>query len=251
MMSGISTVCLTICAMVTCAQASDQGAQRYNEGNALYRQGRYIDAIQRYEAALATGVQNAGVYYNLGNAHFKNGALGRALLNYEKARRLDPGDPDVLENIAFANEATVDRFDLEPANAVTRFLSSVYRMVSPDGLTLWVSFFFLLVCLGVGGKIFVDAHRLRWLALSAIAVFGCLICGALLTAKIGDLQTEEGIILAVETTGRSGPGEDYLQVFALHEGTKVIVERKEGRWGLVRLPNGIGGWIVLDGVGMI
>ena len=59
------------------------------------------------------------------------------------------------------------------------------------------------------------------------------------------------IVLKAETVGRSGPGEDFLQVFSLHEGAKVSIERKEGLWVLVRLPNGIGGWIVLDGIGKI
>ena len=43
-----------------------------------------------------------------------------------------------------------------------------------------------------------------------------------------------------------GPGDEYIKHFALHEGTKVAVQRQSGEWCLVRLPNGLGGWIRAD-----
>ena len=56
-------------------------------------------------------------------------------------------------------------------------------------------------------------------------------------------RVPQGIVLADEAIGRSGPGRDFLQVFTLHEGTKVEIERVEGGWLLVRLRSGLGGWI--------
>jgi len=32
----------------------------------------------------------------------------------------------------------------------------------------------------------------------------------------------------------------------MHEGTKVRVVRSEGDWSLVRLQNGLGGWVRID-----
>ncbi len=89
------------------------------------------------------------------------------------------------------------------------------------------------------------------MVLLAFGLLGCGVGSALLATKAGDMNTPAAIVLAAETIGRSGPGDDFLQAFTLHEGTKVVLERKEGPWGLVRLPNGIGGWIVLDAIGMI
>jgi tetratricopeptide (TPR) repeat protein len=249
--SILASYALLALVSVTGISAVDLGSALYNQGNVLYRDGDYSGAAEKYEAALATGIRHADVYFNLGNAHFKQGSLGRALLNYERARRFSPADGDILDNIRFANATKVDRFDLESDNAVTRFLSAAYRSVSPDGLTIWTSLAFLIACGFAGAAIFVDGRRVRWLILVAVSLAACGGGGALLAAKVGDLNVKEGIVLSVETVGRSGPGEDYLQVFVLHEGTKVVLERTEGLWGLVRLPNGIGGWIVLGAVDLI
>jgi hypothetical protein len=40
-------------------------------------------------------------------------------------------------------------------------------------------------------------------------------------------------------------------VFAVHEGTKLRVVRREGGWLLVRLANGLGGWLAAGVVEVI
>ena len=42
---------------------------------------------------------------------------------------------------------------------------------------------------------------------------------------------------------RSAPDQAQTVVFALHEGTKVRIERREQDWLLIRLANGLGGWL--------
>ena len=70
------------------------------------------------------------------------------------------------------------------------------------------------------------------------------IVGGLLGAKIHQREAVlRAVILAEEAVARSGPGPDYLQVFSVHEGTAVVIEREEADWTLVRLPNGVGGWV--------
>ena len=224
---------------------------RYNEGNALYRSESFSEAVSRYEEALATGLRNADVYFNMGNAHYKMGDLGVAMLNYERARRLRPTDADILENIAFASASLTDRFEEDEPNVVTRFLSGIYHAISLNGLAILVSLSFVLGCIGVGAALFSTERRLRWLTVTVAALLTCGLGASLLAVKDADLTAVEGIVLKLETVGRSGPGTDFLQVFTLHEGTKIILERQEGAWGLVRLPNGIGGWVPLDAVGMI
>ena len=54
------------------------------------------------------------------------------------------------------------------------------------------------------------------------------------------------IALAEVVTARSGPDIDQTEVFIMHEGTKVRVVRSEGDWSLVRLENGLGGWVRVD-----
>ena len=91
--------------------------------------------------------------------------------------------------------------------------------------------------------IFVPVRRLLWGGLLVVFVGGLLGSAAMLAFKAHQHSIPKAIILVDEAIGRSGPGPDFLQVFALHEGTKVEIERVEGRWLLVRLRSGLGGWV--------
>src|SRR5262249_18396747 len=46
--------------------------------------------------------ESGNLYFNVGNAWFKAGDVGRAILDWERARRLVPGDPDLLANLGWA-----------------------------------------------------------------------------------------------------------------------------------------------------
>src|SRR5262249_59285760 len=72
-------------------------------GNSLYSEERYAEAAAQYEQILGEGLASGSLYFNLGNAYFKAGDVGRAMLNYERARRLMPGDPDLVANLAYAS----------------------------------------------------------------------------------------------------------------------------------------------------
>ena len=54
---------------------------------------------------------------------------------------------------------------------------------------------------------------------------------------------DEAIVVAEKVMARSGPAESQTEVFTAHEGTKVRLVRSEGQWILVRLTNGLGGWM--------
>ena len=219
----------------------------YNEANALYRKGLYDEAAVRYEEALGQGVRNGTVHYNLGNAYFKAGDLGRAILAYERALSLMPGDEDLRTNLRFVNALKVDREPEAEDNVVVQSLSYAYRSLGADGLTAFSSAcLFLLSGIGVAW-LYVPERRTAWVGLALALAFALSGSGLLAGFKIHERETvRHAVILAEEVVGRSGPGEDYVQVFALHEGTKVRLERSEGQWRLVRLSSGPGGWVLAE-----
>lgn len=250
-LASATAILVVIVAGWSSALGSEAAVALYNEGNARYRAGDYAGAIDRYESALTTGLRNARLYYNLGNAHYKQGNLGRARLNYERALRLAPADADVIANIEVLEAMSVDRFESDPPNAVTRFLAGVYSGLTPGRLAVALTVGIFLACAAGGCLIFRTTQRLRWSAILGVGLVVCISSAALLAARAADLRAEAAVILAAETDGRSGPGDDFLKVFVLHEGTRVAVERREGDWVLVRLPNGIGGWLRADALARI
>ena len=61
----------------------------------------------------------------------------------------------------------------------------------------------------------------------------------------------EAVVGAPQGTARSGPDDGQTEVFIVHQGTKVRIARREGDWFLVRLANGLGGWLPADVVEVI
>ncbi len=226
------------------AGGAGTGARIYNEANALYGQGEFKKAAVRYEEVVSRGVRNGYVFFNLGNAYFKAGETGRAILAYERALRLMPDDEDVIANLRFVNAVKVDRSPDDSANLVTRFLSSGYGLLSADVLAVSGSVCLYLAAAAGVFWLLVPSRRSLCIGLLVLAGMGLGGSGALLTYRVySENAVSEAIVISDKVRGRSGPGDDYLLVFTIHEGTKVTIERVEERWFLVRLPNGIGGWL--------
>lgn len=80
----------------------------YNLGNAIYRQGRFDEAIQKYEnAAQSAGVDDQlknKAFYNLGNAYFEKDQLEKSVEAYKNALRIDPQDEQAKKNLALAQK---------------------------------------------------------------------------------------------------------------------------------------------------
>jgi tetratricopeptide (TPR) repeat protein len=219
----------------------------YVEGNALYRQGDFDAARQRYLAATETGVRDARLFYNLGNSCFKSDRLGEAVLWFERALRLAPRDEDVLANLRFLRRIKRDQDPAEDGDAIY-------------GLYLWPTLNELIgaVSLGLLGLLLVACWRLWWrpgrpaqIVLVGLVVW-ILGVGIVTGARLQrELTLTEAIVLAEEGTARSGPETAQMSVFVVHEGTKVVVERQEDGWLLVRLSSGLGGWLPADVIAII
>ena len=90
---------------------ADSPIAPYNLGTALYRKGRFNEAILAFQESLS---RHSGqtedlpelpyLYYNLGNAQFKTGDIKRAIESYKHALRLNPQDTDAQYNLALAQQ---------------------------------------------------------------------------------------------------------------------------------------------------
>lgn len=79
----------------------------YNLGNALYKQGNWEDAAQRYAQAAnnaKTTGHRADALHNLGNALLKQRKFEQAVGAYEESLRLRPADPDTKMNLQMARK---------------------------------------------------------------------------------------------------------------------------------------------------
>lgn len=77
---------------------------RYNQGNVLYRLGRYPEALEEYRRARSTPdrVLSQATHFNIGNTLFRMGTYEDAIVSYEQALTLDPSDVDAKRNLELA-----------------------------------------------------------------------------------------------------------------------------------------------------
>ena len=90
---------------------ADTPVAPYNLGTALYKKGRFKEAMLAFQESLSRHSSEseelpdlAGIYYNLGNAQFKSGDLGRAIESYKHSLRLNPQDADAQHNLTLAQQ---------------------------------------------------------------------------------------------------------------------------------------------------
>ena len=78
---------------------------KYNLGNAIYKQGRYEEAIPQFEAAASSSLDpemRANSFYNLGNAYFEKQEYEKSVEAYKNSLRIAPDDLDTKKNLSRA-----------------------------------------------------------------------------------------------------------------------------------------------------
>jgi tetratricopeptide (TPR) repeat protein len=222
----------------------------FEDGNRLYQQGDYQTALDNYLRIIDSGLESGALHYNIGNAYFKLGRLGEAILHYERARRLIPGDEDVRANLELARSLTVDEVEPLPRFWLFRAVNSWVRLLPRRWLTLLVGAGYVVAMVGLVVMVLnrgsAAARWARAVAVGSAAVV--LIFGINLSVlELGIGQAEEAIIMAEETPVQSAPSDDRaLQVFTIHEGTKVRIDQRSEEWVEIVLEDGKVGWVRVE-----
>lgn len=226
------------------AESSPQ--ETFASGNAAYERGAYLEAITLYEELLSSGFSSAALHYNLGNAFFKAGRLGEAILAYERARRLDPHDADVRDNLEYLRTLTVDR--IPPVSSPLTALGITYVMeltsADQDAAIFLVAWLSAGLAFALAQAISREGARKAALYAAAFLMVPVLFSGGNLALKSYlDATRSYGVVLEREVNILSGAGEENPTLFTVHEGLKVRLRGRSGEWLQVSLDNGLAGWL--------
>lgn len=215
----------------------------FEEGNALYQEKKYEEAIEKYKAITDAGLESAALYYNLANAYFKTNQLSQAILNYERAARLAPNDDDIRQNLNIANEATIDRFETLPEPMIKTAYHGIFKAMQPGTWGVLALVFLVIMLVGTYLYLYTTKRR-QGFALGIFSFLLGIISLWLAYAHLNNLRNyRPGIVTATSTYVKSGPGEKAEDVFILHEGTKATVTEYYDNWKKIKLPDGKIGWI--------
>lgn len=226
-----------------------QNESVFQEANTLYNDGKYQDAIDKYESIIKSGQHSAELYFNLGNANYKLNKIAPSIFYYEKALRLDPKDKEILNNLAFAQNMTIDAIEQVPEVGMSKFMNKVINIF---GFDLWakLSIIFMLLFAGLFILYYfsytTQKKRLAFITSNA-ALFLMLISLAFAFQKYNLAQKDKpAIVFSQEAEVKSEPNLRSTEVFRLHEGTKVQILDTVNNWKKIKLADGKTGWIPSD-----
>lgn len=232
------------------ASVSPEGL--YSKGNSSYENEDYEKAISNYEKLIETDKVSPEVFYNLGNSYFKLKKIGKAVLNYERALRMDPSDRDILSNLKLARSMTVDKINAAERGFAQNAALFFYDRMTLDELTAVCSFFYLAIILLLIFSIFFVAKRKIIFYTAGSLGAALFVFSIFLSAKFRDENfLKTGIVVVEKIDARSGPKEDYLLQFTLHEGAKVRIIKKVQGWYEIDLSRDLKGWIPETSVDII
>jgi tetratricopeptide (TPR) repeat protein len=218
----------------------------FAKANEAYAQEMYAEAIELYQQIIAVGYESGELYFNLGNAYFKQSEIPSAILFYEKAKKLKPNDEDIDFNLNVANTKIVDKIEPVPEFFLRNWWRSVYNVFSADSWTK-----ICIVCLIVffilfGFYLFSKLMQVRKSAFYAgiIVLFFTLFSFTVAYQKYKLLTSQqEAIIFTPTITVKSSPNPNSVDLFVLHEGSKVKIIERLGEWSEIKIANGSVGWL--------
>lgn len=223
-----------------------QGNTLFDEGNALYNDGKYAEAIDKYKVILDSGQHSAELYFNLGNAYYKLNNVPESIYYFEKALQLKPNDPDIKNNLSYAQNMTIDAIDIQPEVGFNKLFKNMVNYLDYETWSkLSVVFIILFVFLFIWYYFSTNTGKKRFAFISSTAsLFFFAVTIALAFQRFEmDRKDKPAIVFSQEASIKSDPNPNGQELFQLHEGTKVnILETFEG-WNKIKLTDGKTGWI--------
>jgi tetratricopeptide (TPR) repeat protein len=186
---------------------------------------------------------SAPALYNLANAYARQGKPGLAVLNYERARLLDPNDPDVDANLRHVREASG-----LPPESRSRFERAA-SFANPRILAL--AGFIGFLCGGVGAlarKLY-PRHR-RWLGVSALVGFLSAIA-ALCNAVALWPMLHEAVVVTRTAPARVSPVPMGETLFELREAESVETLSRHDSFVMVQTRSGRRGWVSAENLAQV
>ncbi|NOY51789.1 MAG: tetratricopeptide repeat protein [Chlorobi bacterium] len=247
----LSVVLLSLASSLAMANSHKETIEKANQ---LYSQGLYDSSLVMYNSVLSENYQSAELYYNIGNAYFKNNNIPAAILYYEKARKLAPNDEDILYNLNICNSMIVDKIEKVPSLFYKQWWNYFYEMFNANSwavlsLVIWSAFLVVL-----GFYILSKSRSSKKLSF----YLGVL----LLIASVGSIglasqkyyytkENKDAIIFTPTITVKSSPTVSSVDLFVVHEGTKVRILDKVDNWNKIKIQDGSIGWLPADAMKLI
>ncbi len=211
-----------------------------------YKSGNYQKALEYYKQIEQMGNTSAYLYYNIGNAYFRTHNIAKAILYYERAKLLNPNDPDIDHNLKFANTFITDKINELPEPFYLTWFRNFTYLFSPNTWAWGALILFITICTLIFFN-FLTSSLLLSKVIKTAAAFLFVIWIITIISAYSSYQratSKKYAIITTETVEiKSSPDEKSTSLFVLHEGTKVYIKDTFEDWVEIRIADGNTGWI--------
>ena len=223
--------------------ASEQAAKAYQDGN--FR--KAIEVLEtEIKAQKEQGKVSPELFYNLGNAYFRVNEVPQALLNYERSLLYNPGDRDVRHNIEYAQTKIEDKILTADNFFLQMWFDGVQNQTTANNWAKWAITFFVIFVAAL--FLFFFSPKLNLKKAGFYAAIVCLVVVIFTNIfayrqknKIENRNT--AIVMAGSAPVISAPNTTSKELFILHAGTKVVINKIDGGWYESEIANGSIGWV--------
>ena len=237
--------------LLFCSVLNAQNDVVFEKANGLYNDGKYAEAIDMYQTILDTENHSEALYFNLANAHYKLNNIAPSIYYYEKALQLAPNDQDIQNNLAFAQNMTIDAIDTVPEGGLKKLLNKATNIMNFDTwaiLAIVSVFCFVILFLMYYFAFSTLKKRLSFIG-SFVFLGLMLIALSFAFHKYNLVQKDRpAIIFAKESIIKSEPNTRSEESFRLHEGTKVQILETVDDWKKIKLMDGKTGWVETEDI---
>ena len=234
--------------------ANGQNETLFNKGTEAYNQADYNMAIESYLAILEKGEHSAELYYNLGNSYYKLNQIAPSIYYYEKALLIKPNDPEIINNLGYAQNMTLDAIETIPETGLSKIYERVVGVLTFDQWGYAAILFIMLFVL-----LYITFYYLQYATQKRIAFISGMLCLvlAITTTIIAFMSYEDfkadqpAIVFSNEVIIKSEPNERSQEVFRLHEGTKLNVLEELNDWKKIQIVDGQTGWLTSENIKLL
>ncbi len=219
--------------------------------NNAYNHGLYDSALAVYNQVAKQGFESGELYYNMGNAYYKNDDIPSAILYYEKAAKLMPNDKDVEYNLNILNSMIVDKIDKVPELFYERWWRFFYNVMGANAWAVVSLVFISLVVIFIGLFVISKTRKHRQLTffVGVVLIVFAVASFTLASDKYNDnIDHREAIVFTPSITVKSSPTPNAVDLFVVHDGTKVEITDRIDEWVEIKIQNGSVGWLPADAV---
>ncbi|MDD2390509.1 MAG: tetratricopeptide repeat protein [Desulfobacterales bacterium] len=223
--------------------------QAFIDGIRAYDAKNYSEAIEDFSQIVDSGVQNGKLFYNLANAYLKNGDTGHAVLWFERALRFMPDEPDLKFNLDYARSLVRDQAE-EKENPLLRVAFFWKNLLSRTAIQ-WIAVvlnlvFWVLMIL----QLLVRKRSFKFPA-AVVLIVAVIFTLTALYQFYESANVRHAVILADEVSVRSGLSADSTELFVLHSGTRVRIDKQMEQHYLIRFSEEKIGWVNISDIGVI